>query len=70
VTVAATAAAIRGGKVSAAEVTERTLADIAARDGTFNVFTEVTAARARAEAEAVDAAIAAGRDPGPLAGVP
>jgi AtzE family amidohydrolase len=65
-----TAAAIRAGALKAAEVTERALADIALRDATLNAFTEVTAARARAEAAAVDAAIAAGRDPGPLAGVP
>jgi AtzE family amidohydrolase len=67
---AATAAAIRAGKTTALAVTEAALADIAARDTTFNAFTEVTAARARAEAAAVDAALAAGRDPGPLVGVP
>jgi len=39
------------------------------RDG-LNAFTTVTAARARAEAAAVDEAVAAGREPGPLAGVP
>ncbi len=64
------AAAIRGRKRRAVEVVEEALADIAARDGNFNAFTEVTAARARAEAASVDAAIAAGLDPGPLAGVP
>jgi AtzE family amidohydrolase len=67
---AATAAAIRAGRMTAAEVAEAALADIATRDGRTNAFTEVTAARARAEAASVDAAIAAGRDPGPLAGVP
>jgi amidase/aspartyl-tRNA(Asn)/glutamyl-tRNA(Gln) amidotransferase subunit A len=64
------AAAIRAGTTTAAAVLEATLADIAARDGALNCFTAVTAGRARAEAAAVDAAIAAGRDPGPLAGVP
>jgi AtzE family amidohydrolase len=70
ISAAATAAAIRAGTQKALEVTEQALADIAARDGAYNAFTEVTAARARAEAAAVDAAVAAGRNPGPLAGVP
>ena len=63
------AAEVRAGRLRAAEVAERALAAIA--EGTaLNAFTEVTAARLRAEAAAVDAAVAAGRDPGPLAGVP
>jgi AtzE family amidohydrolase len=69
-TAAATAAAIRAGLTTAAAVTEDALAAIAARGPALNAFTEVTADRARAEAAAVDAALAAGRDPGPLAGVP
>ncbi|HEV8680523.1 MAG TPA: AtzE family amidohydrolase [Stellaceae bacterium] len=64
------AAAIRGGAVSAVKVTEAALARIAARDSRFNSFTAVTADRALADARAVDAAIARGDDPGPLAGVP
>lgn len=64
------AAEIRAGRRRAADVVEAHLADIDARDARFNAFTEVTAARARAEAEAVDTAVAAGSDPGPLAGVP
>ena len=67
---AETAAAVRAGRRSAKDVAEAALADIAARDGAFNCFTAVTAERARAEAAAVDAAVSAGRDPGPLAGVP
>jgi AtzE family amidohydrolase len=67
---AATAAAIRSGRLRAADVTEAALADIAARNPRYNAFTEVTAGRARAEAAAVDEGVAAGRDPGPLAGVP
>ena len=65
-----TARAIRTGECSALSVTEAALADIAARGPALNAFTLVTAERARAEAIAIDAAIAAGRDPGPLAGVP
>ena len=36
----------------------------------LNAFTTITAERARTRAAAVDAMVAAGRDPGPLAGVP
>ncbi|WP_431304362.1 AtzE family amidohydrolase [Sediminicoccus sp. BL-A-41-H5] len=64
------AAEIRAGRRRAADVVEERLADIAARDPRFNAFTEVTAACARAEAAAVDAKVAAGQDPGPMAGVP
>lgn len=64
------AAEIRAGRRSAADVVEERLADIAARNARFNAFTEVTAQRARAEAAAVDAKVAAGQDPGPMAGVP
>jgi AtzE family amidohydrolase len=64
------AAAVRGGAVSATEVTHATLSRIEATDSRLNCFTAVTAARALAEAAAVDAARAAGRDPGALAGVP
>jgi amidase/aspartyl-tRNA(Asn)/glutamyl-tRNA(Gln) amidotransferase subunit A len=64
------AAAVRGGVVSAIEVVEATLTRIAARDPTLNSFTAVTADRALAGARAVDAAIAHGDDPGPLAGAP
>ena len=46
------------------------LTRIAARDGAINAFTTVTEERALAAAAAVDAQRAAGRDPGPLAGVP
>ncbi|WP_207538446.1 AtzE family amidohydrolase [Sabulicella rubraurantiaca] len=70
ISAATSAQSVRAGEVTATELVERALADIAARDGSYNAFTEVTASRARAEAASVDAAIAAGRDPGPLAGVP
>lgn len=64
------AAQIRAGTRRAADVVEERLADIGARDARFNAFTEVTAARARTEAAAVDVMVAAGVDPGPMAGVP
>lgn len=66
----ALAAAIKAGSLSAATVLEAALADIAVRNPTLNCFTAVTAARARSQAQAIDDAIAAGEDPGPLAGVP
>jgi 1-carboxybiuret hydrolase len=66
----ALAAAVRSGERSAREVVAETLAGIAARNGAINAFTAVTESRAYAEAARVDAARAAGRDPGPLAGVP
>jgi AtzE family amidohydrolase len=67
---AAIAQAVAARKISALQLTEATLARIAKHDGVLNSFTDVTAERARAKASAVDAAIAAGQKPGPLAGVP
>jgi AtzE family amidohydrolase len=64
------AQAVTGRKTSALSVTDAALARIAKYDGILNSFTDVTADRARARARAVDAAIAAGKKPGPLAGVP
>ena len=64
------AAAVRAGRVSAREVTDAALARIATRGPAVNAFTTVLAAQARADADRVDAALAARRDPGPLAGVP
>jgi len=62
--------AVTSRKLSALEATEAALARIAQHDDILNAFTDVTPDRARARARAVDAAIAAGRNPGPLAGVP
>jgi 1-carboxybiuret hydrolase len=64
------AKAVNGRKMSALEVTEAALARIKQRDTILNSFTDVTADRARAKAKAIDAAIAAGKNVGPLAGVP
>jgi len=62
------AAAVASGAASAAEVTDRALTEIAARNPALNAFTDVTAERARARARAVDASPALKK--APLAGVP
>ena len=61
---------VRGGSVQAAEVVEQHLTRIEAREPEIHAFNLVMADDARARAEAIDAMVAAGRDPGPLAGVP
>lgn len=66
----AIAADVRGGRNSATHFAERSLARIRERDGAIGAVTRVLAERALAEARAVDAIVAAGGDPGPLAGVP
>ena len=64
------AQAVVSRKLSALGVTEAALSRIAKYDSVLNSFTDITADRARAKARAVDAAIAAGKNAGPLAGVP
>jgi 1-carboxybiuret hydrolase len=64
------ARAVTSRKMSALSVTEAALARIAKRDPVLNSFTDVAADRARAKARTVDAAVAAGQNAGPLAGVP
>ncbi|HKZ04905.1 MAG TPA: AtzE family amidohydrolase [Methylomirabilota bacterium] len=64
------AAAVRRRSASARDTVEAALARIAERDKALNCFTAVLADAARREAAAVDARVAAGEDPGPLAGVP
>src|SRR5437660_6337398 len=64
------AQAVAGRKISALAVTEAALARIAKHNPVLNSFTDVTAERGRAKARAIDAAIAAGKNAGPLAGVP
>jgi AtzE family amidohydrolase len=56
--------------VSAREVAEAALGRVAQFDSGINSFTTVLRERALAEADAVDAKIKAGREPGALAGVP
>ncbi len=63
-------AAVRAGERSAVDVLDEHLARIEERDGEIHAFNLVTADLARSQAEAVDSAVAEGRDPGPLAGVP
>jgi aspartyl-tRNA(Asn)/glutamyl-tRNA(Gln) amidotransferase subunit A len=64
------ARAVRAKEVSAAEVAEQHLAQIEKMEPSVASFNEVWADYARKRAQEVDAAIAAGGDPGPLAGVP
>src|SRR5438094_5853251 len=64
------AQAVTDRKLSALDATEAVLVRIAKYDSTLNSFTDITADRARAKASAIDAAIAAGQNVGPLAGVP
>jgi aspartyl-tRNA(Asn)/glutamyl-tRNA(Gln) amidotransferase subunit A len=64
------AAAVRSGAVSAVDVTQAALSRIGADDPQLGAFTAVTAGRALAEAAKIDAVVAAGGKPGPLAGVP
>jgi len=64
------AAAVRSGDMSAVDAVEQSLERIGASDGDIGAFLTVTASSARDEAAAIDAAVASGSDPGPLAGVP
>jgi aspartyl-tRNA(Asn)/glutamyl-tRNA(Gln) amidotransferase subunit A len=64
------AADVRAGRTTAAAVLEAHLAAIEAAEAEIHAFNHVMTGEARAAAEAVDRAVAAGDDPGPLAGVP
>ena len=64
------AAQVRSGSVSAREVVSEHLNRIAAGDGEINAFNLVTSEQALAAADEIDAQVAKGIDPGPLAGVP
>jgi aspartyl-tRNA(Asn)/glutamyl-tRNA(Gln) amidotransferase subunit A len=64
------ARAVASGETSAVAVTEAALARIGKLNPLFNAFTDITAARARKRAAALDAQRAAGERLGPLAGVP
>jgi len=64
------AGAVRTRRVSAHQLVERSLERIARLDGPLNAVVALRAGPARAEARALDQRVAAGEDPGPLAGVP
>jgi aspartyl-tRNA(Asn)/glutamyl-tRNA(Gln) amidotransferase subunit A len=64
------AAGVRSGEWTARQLVDEHLAAIAAGDGEIHAFLHVDVEGARAAADAVDAQVAAGEDPGPLAGVP
>lgn len=64
------AAKVRSREVTARKVAEAALARIDRLNPSLNGFTDITYGRALASADAVDAKIAAGQDPGPMAGVP
>ena len=63
------AAAVRKGDRSARSVVDEHLATIAEREPEIHAFNLVLADEARADADALDARIGNGEDPGPLAGV-
>jgi AtzE family amidohydrolase len=62
--------AVRSGKVTAKAVVSAALERIAAKDPALNCFTSLVVEKAIGSAIQVDEAIAAGKDPGLLAGVP
>jgi len=64
------AAGVRSGERRAVEVLDEHLDRVAGAEGDLHAFNVVTAASARAAAAAIDEVVAAGGDPGPLAGVP
>jgi aspartyl-tRNA(Asn)/glutamyl-tRNA(Gln) amidotransferase subunit A len=64
------AAGVRTGARRARDVLEEHLAEIDAREGEVHAFNLVLADEARAAADDIDRRVAAGQDPGPLAGVP
>lgn len=69
-TASETARAVRDRTTSAQAVVAAALARIAEVDQTLLAFTEIFAERALKRAAWIDGQIEAGRDPGPLAGVP
>jgi aspartyl-tRNA(Asn)/glutamyl-tRNA(Gln) amidotransferase subunit A len=66
----AVAEAVRTGAASAREIAQEALKRVKTRNTALGAFTDVTAARALAKADAIDAARARGLSLGPLAGTP
>ncbi|MEI8050499.1 MAG: amidase [Actinomycetes bacterium] len=64
------AAKVRTGEVSATELTTHSLERIASLNDSINAFVAVNEAHALEQAAAIDQLVAAGGDPGPLAGIP
>ena len=69
-TIRSIAAAVRSGERLAVAAVQEHLDRIAAREPEINAFNLVLAEDALERAASIDAEVAAGRDPGPLAGVP
>lgn len=61
---------VRAGAVRSRDLVELSLERIEARDPELNSFCHLDPEGARARADQIDAAVAAGEDPGPFAGVP
>ncbi len=61
---------VRSRKLAARELVGHALEQITRLNPTYNAFVAVDGDRAMAAAAAVDEAVSAGRDPGPLAGIP
>ncbi|HVV35706.1 MAG TPA: amidase [Acidimicrobiales bacterium] len=62
--------AVRSGALKASEILDECLSRVAQYNDALNAFVVLDPDAARAAAAAVDDAVAAGRDPGPFAGVP
>jgi aspartyl-tRNA(Asn)/glutamyl-tRNA(Gln) amidotransferase subunit A len=69
-TAVAIAADVRAGRRLALDIVEEHLARIDSREHEIHAFNLILAERARAAAAEIDRRVAAGDDPGPLAGVP
>ncbi len=68
--VASVAADVRHGRRSALEITTETLDRISVSQNRLNAFTSIMGEPALRRAAMIDEQVAAGQDPGPLAGVP